>query len=75
MADIINLQEWLTENKEKETKALFLTANEIRAVSGYENISDEEVINVINTLHQLSLITYSTVTNELNAEMHKQEVA
>ena len=75
MADIINLQDWLTENKEKETKALYLTANEIRVVPGFENISDEEVINVINTLHQLSLITYSTVTNELNTEMRKQEVA
>ena len=51
----MNLQQWLADNTEKEKK-LFLTEKQVRSVPGFENISDEEVINIINTLHQFSLV-------------------
>ena len=74
MANIINLQQWLADNTEKEKK-LFLTEKQVRSFPGFENISDEEVINIINTLHQFSLITYELVTTELNQQMLNQQAA
>ena len=75
MADIINLDNWLAENKLGKGKQLFLTENQVRSFSGFENATDDEVQHIINSLHILSLITYELVTRELNLQMVEVEAA
>ena len=75
MANIINLEDWLSENKPEIGKQLFLTEKEVRSFSSFENATDDEVQNIINSLHILSLITYELVVNELNQKMVKCEAA
>ena len=69
MANIINLDNWLAENKLGKDKQLFLTEKQVRTFSGFENATDDEVQQIINSLHILSLITYELVTTELNQAM------
>ena len=69
MANIINLDNWLAENKLGKGKQLFLTENQVRSFSGFEDATDDEVQQIINSLHILSLITYELVTKELNQQM------
>ena len=75
MAKIINLEEWLAENKSGKDQQLFLSEKQVRSFKQFENSSDEKVINIINTLHQLSLITYEIITAELNQLMVNGEAA
>ena len=75
MADIINLDNWLAENKLGKGKQLFLTENQVRSFSGFENATDDEVQHIINSLHILSIITYELVTRELNLQMVEVEAA
>ena len=75
MAKNINLEEWLAENKSGKDQQLFLSEKQVRSFKEFENASDEEVINIINTLHQLSLITYEIITAELNQLMVNGEAA
>ena len=75
MAKIINLVEWLAENKSGKDQQLFLSEKQVRSFKQFENSSDEKVINIINTLHQLSLITYEIITAELNQLMVNGEAA
>ena len=69
MANIINLDNWLAENKLGKGKQLFLTEKQVRTFSGFENATDDEVQHIINSLHILSLITYELVTKKLNLQM------
>ena len=69
MANIIKLGNWLVENKLDKGKQLFLTEKQVRTFSSFENATDDEVQNIINSLHILSLITYELVTTELNQQM------
>ncbi len=69
MANIINLDTWLAENKLGKGKQLFLTEKQVRSFSCFENATDDEVQQIINSLHILSLITYELVTKELNQQM------
>ena len=73
MANIINFQEWLADNNNE--KRLFLSEKQIRSFPGFENAPDDEVINIINTLHQLSLITYELITTELNQKLADNQAA
>ena len=75
MANIIPLQEWREDNNTEKEKRLFLTEKQLRSFPGFENIADEEVINIINTLRQFSLITYELVTAELNEQMLNNQAA
>lgn len=75
MAKIINLEEWLAENKSGKDQQLFLSDKQVRSFKEFEDTSDEDVINIINTLHQLSLITYEIITAELNQLMVNGEAA
>ena len=75
MANIINLDNWLAENKLGKGKQLFLTEKQVRSFLGFENATDDEVQQIINSLHILSLITYELVTRELNLQMVKTEAA
>ena len=69
MANIINLDNWLAENKLGKGKQLFLTEKQVRSFSGFDEATDDEVQQIINSLHILSLITYELVTTELNRQM------
>ena len=75
MANIINLDNWLAENKTEKGKQLFLTEKQVRSFSGFENATDDEVQQIITSLHILSLITYELVTKELNLQMVESEAA
>ena len=75
MANIINLETWLAENKLGKGKQLFLTEKQVRSFSGFENTTDDEVQHIISSLHILSLITYELVTKELNLQMVEAEAA
>ncbi|HEV8283809.1 MAG TPA: hypothetical protein VGQ09_05850 [Chitinophagaceae bacterium] len=71
MEPLIKIQDWLNDqspNLEKE-KRLFLTEKQIRSHPTFTNASDEEVINIINSLHQLALISYEIVSKELNDKL------
>ena len=65
MATIINLQEHLEQKERQSNQLLSLTEQQVRAYSEFTNATDEEVLHIINTLHQLSLITYEVFANEL----------
>ena len=73
MANIINFQEWLADNNNE--KRLFLSEKQIRSFPGFEDASDDEIINIINTLHQFSLITYELITGELNQKLADNQAA
>jgi len=75
MANIINLDNWLAENKTEKGKQLFLTEKQVRSFSGFENATNDEVQQIITSLHILSLITYELVTKELNLQMVESEAA
>ena len=68
MAKIISLQDWQNDHQDDGDKRLFLTEKQVRSVKGFENISDEEVINIIHTLHEFSLITYELIEREINQQ-------
>ncbi len=68
MAKIISLQDWQNDNKDDGDKRLFLTEKQVRSVKEFENISDEEVVNIIHTLHEFSLITYELIEREINQQ-------
>ena len=75
MANIINLDNWLAENKLGKGKQLFLTDKQVRSFSGFEYATDDEAQQIINSLHILSLITYEFITKELNLQMVEAEAA
>ena len=75
MANIINLDNWLAENKLGKDKQLFLTEKQVRTFSGFEYATEDEVQQIINSLHILSLITYELVTKELNLQMVEEAAA
>lgn len=73
MSKIIDFQEWLDQNeanKKKESK-LFLTEAEVRSIPKFKNASDEQVQNIINTLHELALISYQVFCKEDNGQLPK----
>ncbi len=49
-------------------KALFLTEKQVRAYPQFRDAPEEEIINIINSLHQLALIAYDLVSAELNQQ-------
>jgi hypothetical protein len=46
-----------------EIKEKKLTPDKLRRYKGFENINDEEAINIIETLYQLSLLTFTIYNN------------
>lgn len=73
MSKIVDFQEWLNQNeanKKKESK-LFLTEAEVRSFPKFKNASDEQVQNIINTLHDLALISYQIFCKEENRDLQK----
>jgi len=60
MSTLIDFQEWLQQNPSHNEKdeRLFLTEKEVRSFPQFKDATPEEVENIINTLHDLALITY-----------------
>lgn len=54
----------LKDVSQEETEVGFLTPAEVRSFPKFANASDEEVWNIINTLHKLSLVTYNAFVKE-----------
>ena len=75
MATIINLQEHLEQKERQSNQLLSLTEQQVRAYPEFANATDEEVLHIINTLHQLSLITYEVFANNLQEYISFQKVA
>lgn len=73
MSKIVDLQEWQNQNEkvEKQESKLFLTEKQVRSFPKYKYASDEEVKNVINTLHNLALISYHAFCKEERTTLSK----
>lgn len=50
-------------NKDENNELKTLSIEELRAYKGLSNLSDEEALNMIATLKQVSLITYKIINN------------
>lgn len=70
MSSIITLQDWNQDQQagSESEKKLFLTESQVRAYPQFKDATPEEIINIINSLHQLALITYELVSKELNEQ-------
>lgn len=77
MATVVNLNDWLEENKAntKATDRLFLTEQQVRAYPQFKDATDAEVVNIINTLHQFALIAYEIISRKINEEADKAQAA
>ncbi len=51
------------DDQENDIKEKKLTPVKLRKFKGFENINDEEAINIIETLYQLSLLTFTININ------------
>lgn len=60
MSTIISLQDWLDKkpDNQKKDERLFLTEEQIKRFPQFQNATPEEVNNIIDTLHDLALISY-----------------
>ena len=63
MANIIKLDNWLAENKTDKGRQLFLTEKQVRSFPAFENVTDDELKDIIHSLHIFSLIIYELVTH------------
>ena len=52
-----------TKQKKNDENSCKITIEELKTFEGFENISDEEAIQIIDCLHTVSLIAYSIFTN------------
>lgn len=70
MSSIVNLPDWKEDQQSgsESEKKLFLTESQVRAYPQFNDVSPEEIINIINSLHQLALITYELVSKEINEQ-------
>jgi pimeloyl-CoA synthetase len=77
MSSIVNLEEWQNERKhaQNSNELLFLTGEQIRSSPDFKDASDEEIQNIINTLHNLALLTYRIISKELNQQMLEKQAA
>jgi hypothetical protein len=76
MSKIISLQEWQDQqlsNPQKDDR-LFLSEAEVRSFQQFANITEDEVENIIQTLHTFSLIIYEVFCKE-NHDMSLKNAA
>ena len=73
MSKIVDLNDWRQKNEavEMQESKLFLTEKQVRSFPKYKNASDEEVQNVILTLHNLALISYQAFCKEEQENLSK----
>ena len=77
MSTIIDFQEWLQQNPNNNEKdeRLFLTEKEVRSFPQFKDAPPEEVENIINTLHDLALVTYELFCKESHQNEAVKKVA
>lgn len=66
MSSVISMEEWLRQkqdNQENDNR-LFLTEKEIRSSLHFKDASEEEVKNIMLTLHDIALLTYEAFCRE-----------
>lgn len=71
MSKVVDLPQWLKENEanpKKEAK-LFLTEAEVRSIPKFRTAPDEQVQNIIATLHNLALVSYQVFCAEEKGEL------
>lgn len=54
---------------------LFMSEEQIRKYPRFKDATPEEIINIINSLHQLSLITYAVITEEISKQAEISQAA
>lgn len=66
MSTLIQFQEWLEQdsNNHEKDERLFLTEEEVRSFPQFKDATSEEVENIIDTLHDLALVTYELFCKE-----------
>ncbi|MFT3949059.1 MAG: hypothetical protein QM763_18995 [Agriterribacter sp.] len=70
MSKIISLQDWLDESPQhsEADPRLFLTEEQVRSFPQFKEASDENVQNIISTLHDLALASYELFCREPNKD-------
>jgi hypothetical protein len=66
MSMIVPFRKWLEEHptNNKNDEKLFLSEEEIRKFTQFQDATPKEIENIINTLHTLALITYEIFCKE-----------
>lgn len=59
---------------EEQKEIWFLTPEEVRSFPKYKNATDEEVWNVIHSLHRLALVCYEAFVKEEKSQANSNEV-
>lgn len=54
---------------------LFLSEEQIRKYPQFKDATPEDIINIINSLHQLSLITYALINKEIDNQAEINQAA
>lgn len=62
------------EDSERNGGLLMLTEEQIRAYPQFKDETDENVANIIDSLHKLSLITYEIVQRELSEKSKDEQI-
>jgi hypothetical protein len=77
MTNLINLQEWreeMAQNPDYE-RQLYLTEDEVRSCEEFKDASQEEIVNIIETLHDFALITYEAFYAEMLKKQQGRQAA
>lgn len=77
MTNLINLQEWreeMAQNPDYE-RQLYLTEEEVRSCEGLRDASQEEIVNIIETLHDFALITYEAFYADMLKKLQGKQAA
>ncbi|MCF7631136.1 hypothetical protein L3K75_14140 [[Ruminococcus] lactaris] len=77
MSKIVSLQEWLDEDLQNSAadKRLFLTEEQVRSFPQFKDASALEVQNIIDTLHNLALVSYELFCREAKKDNELNEAA
>lgn len=77
MSKIVSLQEWLDEDLQNSAadKRLFLTEEQVRSFPQFKEASAHEVQNIIDTLHNLALVSYELFCREAKKDNELNEAA
>ena len=76
MSKIVSLQEWLDEDPQNSAAdRLFLTEEQVRSFPQFKEASAHEVQNIIDTLHNLALVSYELFCREAKKDNELNEAA
>lgn len=77
MSKIVSLQDWLDESPQhsEADQRLFLTEAEVRSFPQFKEASAQEAQNIIDTLHNLALVSYELFCREAKKDNELEEAA